>query len=121
MKSGFSANKITLSPWVNEPLPPLSNLLTAHDVARLTRRSKWTLLGLRIIGQFPRSRRYRGRGIGWLRSDVIHWLAQDLRTTVQCSDSPANRVSCGTRQVSLPLQRSRLCRAHRRRRHVRGP
>ena len=41
---------VTLPPWVNEPLPGFSDLLSAHDVARLTRRSRWVLSGFMLLG-----------------------------------------------------------------------
>ena len=62
---------VRLSPWVNEPLPPIEELLTARDVARLTRRTT-----LARLGRLPRQRRYHGRSVGWLRSDVLYWLAR---------------------------------------------
>ncbi len=62
---------VTLPPWVNEPPLPFSELLSAHDVARLTRRSRWQLSGLMLLGLFPKRRRYQGRPVGWLRADVL--------------------------------------------------
>ena len=73
------SRKVTLSPWVNEPLPDWEQLLSTHDVARLTRRPRWVVLGLTVLGRFPRKRRFHGRRIGWLRSDVFTWLTKDLR------------------------------------------
>src|SRR5262245_44777940 len=67
---------VSLSRWVNEPFPPWRDLLTARDVSRLTRRSKWAVYGLVLVGRFPRKRRFRGRAVGWLRSDVHEWLAR---------------------------------------------
>ena len=76
---GATLPSVELSPWVNERSPAWEQLLSAHDVARLTRRPRWILQGLALFGRFPRKRRYHGRQIGWLRSDVAHWLAEDLR------------------------------------------
>jgi len=67
---------VSLSPWVNEPLPPIEELLTARDVARLTRRARWMVASLALLGRLPRQRRYHGRSVGWLRSDVLYWLAR---------------------------------------------
>src|ERR1700682_289052 len=75
------SKNVTLSPWVNERFPAWEQLLSAHDVARLTRRPRWVLLGMLMLRQFPRKHRFHGRGVGWLRSDVLHWLAKDLRRT----------------------------------------
>ena len=69
--------RVTLSRWVNERPPSCRALLTAHDVARLTRRSRWVLETLTLFGRFPRKHRFHGRGIGWLRDDIRQWLELD--------------------------------------------
>ena len=71
--------RVLLSRWVNEPFPPWDQILTAHEVARLARRPPWFVSGMAAVGRFPRKRRFRDRGIGWLRSDALSWLAQDHR------------------------------------------
>jgi predicted DNA-binding transcriptional regulator AlpA len=105
--SPAASHRVSLSPYVNEPFPNWEELLSAHDVARLTRRARWMLLSLALFGRFPRKSRFHGRGIGWLRSDVTHWLAKDLRTT-PCHANPAavtrSRVA---RQGVLPLEHCR--------------
>lgn len=110
-----SPDSVALSRWVNERYPDWEQLLCAHDVARLTRRPRWLLLSMMLIGRFPQKRRFHGRGIGWLRSDVAHWLAQDLRTS-RCN-AHALRVlpSTDSRQLSLSLHCGRA--RTRRRRH----
>ena len=106
-----AADRVRLSPFVNERFPNWEELLSAHDVARLTRRPRWMVLSLALLGRFPRKRRFHGRGIGWLRSDVVRWLAKDLRTT-QCHTNPAavtrSRVA---RQKVLPLEQPHCSRA----------
>ena len=67
--------EITVSRWVNEPFPAWDQFLTAHDVARLTRRPPWLLCGMALLGRFPKKRRFRGRKIGWLQSDLLRWLS----------------------------------------------
>ena len=52
--SAASPDRITLSKWVNERFPPWEQLLSAHDVARLTRRPRWVLLGLMLLVQPPK-------------------------------------------------------------------
>src|ERR1700738_411169 len=100
--AAFSKN-VTLSRWVNERFPPWEQLLSAHDVARLTRRPRWVLLSMMVLRRFPPKRRFHGRCIGWLRSDVLNWLAKDLRTT-QCHTNPTSVTRSGiARQRSLPL------------------
>ena len=80
------ATSVVISPWVNEPHPPLHKLLSSHDVARLTRRPSWLLTSLSLIGRFPRKAKFHGRAIGWRQSEVLEWMARDLnvaeRTTV---------------------------------------
>jgi predicted DNA-binding transcriptional regulator AlpA len=111
--SAARAQAVTLSPWVNEPIPAWEQLLSAHDVARLTRRPRWILAGLALVRRFPRERRYHGRGVGWLRSDVIHWLAKDLRAE-NCHDEQAlARPVSVARQTSLPLECTEPCALHR--------
>src|SRR5215472_16413453 len=96
--------KVVLSPYVNQPFPAWEELLSAHDVARLTRRPRWVLASLVLLGRFPRKRRYHGRGIGWLRSDVLSWLTQELETP----GCHTWRASIGRhrigRQNALPLE-----------------
>lgn len=71
---------LTISRWVNQPYPPLGELLSAHDVARLTRRPRWMLMALGLIGQLPRRRRLRGQWVGWYRSEVLEWIARKPRS-----------------------------------------
>lgn len=98
-----AGRRVWLSPYINEPLPNWEELLSAHDVARLTRRPRWVVLSLSLLGRFPRKRRYHGRSIGWLRSDVVTWLARDLRV-LRCHTLPAgNARSHSAAQRVLPL------------------
>jgi hypothetical protein len=66
--------RVSISKWVNEALPPWSEILSAHDVARLTRRHRWILSALSFMRRFPRRRHFHGRPIGWHRRDVARWL-----------------------------------------------
>src|SRR5688572_2221516 len=93
---------ITLSRWINEPYPPLTELLSAHDVARLTRRPRWLLVGLALIGRFPKRVRFRGRALGWWLSDVLEWMAKDLLDRHHMSPRPSWRRQ--PRQTCLPLE-----------------
>src|SRR5437764_5057619 len=74
--SASSPDRVTLSKWVNERFPPWEQLLSAHDVARLTRRPRWVLLGLMLLGRFPTKQCFHGRRIGWLRDDVLDWIGK---------------------------------------------
>ena len=102
--------EVSISKWVNERAPPWDDILTAHDVARLTRRHPWHLSALMWIGRFPAQQRFRGRRLGWQRSDVVSWLAKELRTR-------NHQYGPGVQQ-RLPLQdfgyrRSRRIRSRR--------
>jgi predicted DNA-binding transcriptional regulator AlpA len=109
------AQRVSLSKWVNERFPSFQELLTAHDVARLTRRHRLVLAALTLIGRFPRRQRFRGRRIGWLRSDVLNWLADDIGL-VSCYAAARSRPTrMAGRQMCLPLEGSATCHARRRR------
>jgi predicted DNA-binding transcriptional regulator AlpA len=94
---------VVLSRWVNEPYLSLTELLSAHDAARLTRKTRWLLLGLSLIGQFPGRVRFRGRRIGWRRSDVLEWMARDLALKQDRMTSPSACSEEEPRQSYLPL------------------
>jgi hypothetical protein len=66
--------RVSISKWVNEALPPWSEMLSSHDVARLTRRHRWILSALSLMRCFPRKRYFHGRPVGWHRRDVARWL-----------------------------------------------
>lgn len=111
--SGVPSQSVTLSPWVNEHFPAWEELLSAHDVARLTRRPRWVLASLILVRRFPRKRRYHGRGVGWLRSDVIHWLARDLRAASSSAEQAQTGPILIALQTPLPLQCTQTCAARR--------
>jgi predicted DNA-binding transcriptional regulator AlpA len=89
-KKFIAPEPLTVSPWVNEPYPSLGELLSAHDVARLTRRPRWMLMGLGLIGQFPRRRRLRGQWVGWYRFEVLEWIARNSNS-MTASATPTAR------------------------------
>jgi hypothetical protein len=109
---------VTISKWVNEPLPQWDQILTAHDVARLARRPPWLLSGMALLGRFPRKHRFRGHKIGWLRSDICDWMASDLpaistppyaepRRRLRAPIGP--RQECLSLEVTLSCAKSRTC------------
>src|SRR5687767_2231312 len=101
--SALGDAEIPLSRWVNERFPAWNEVLTSHDVARLTRRHRWIVTALSLVGGFPRKQQFRGRAIGWLRADVEEWLAgccpaqraparcRRLRPGLPCSTCSRNR------------------------------
>jgi len=76
-RSRATGETVSLSRWVNEMPVPLCELLSAHDVARLTRRRRWYLHALTLLRRFPKQQRFHDRPIGWARRDVMAWLAED--------------------------------------------
>jgi len=98
--------RVALSRWVNEPLPVWQDILSAHDVARLTRRPAWILCGLALVGRFPGKCQYRGRRIGWLRSDVLAWMTRELTIKAiapRVITRSYHRRERSSRQHCLPL------------------
>ena len=80
-KAAASAPPVSLSKWVNEKLPPLNEILSAHEVARLTRRHRWFLAALTLLRRFPRQERFGGRAIGWRKSELESWFRKSRRVT----------------------------------------
>lgn len=112
IRSAVSKN-VSLSPWVNERFPAWDQLLSSHDVARLTRRPRWVLLGMMALGRFPRKHRFHGRQIGWLRNDVLDWIAEDTALVI-CRTPGGPRTSyLSGRQICLPFDCSGPCIARR--------
>jgi predicted DNA-binding transcriptional regulator AlpA len=109
MQERFAADEsaarapVRLSHWVNEPYPPITEHLSAHEVARLTRRPRCVLWALALIGRFPRKARYRARAFGWRRSDVLEWMARDL-VLQQDAVLPKTYSTAPRRQGDLLLQ-----------------
>jgi predicted DNA-binding transcriptional regulator AlpA len=87
-----TATDVPLSRWVNERFPPWNEILTSHDVARLTRRHCWILSALSFVGRFPKKRQFRGRPIGWLRTDVDQWLGRHRHRQAPCSKLRPHRL-----------------------------
>ena len=92
---------ISLSKRVNETLPPLTELLSAHDLARPTRRPRWLLAALTLLRQFPKPQRFRGRAVGWRPSDVESRLQENgsrgqtpLRAAIRPADAVTPREPC---------------------------
>src|ERR1700730_4621816 len=72
-----AGTRVSLSKWVNEKSPAWNEILSAHDVARLTRRHRWVVHTLTILGRFPKRQRFHDREIGWAQQDVLRWLAEN--------------------------------------------
>jgi predicted DNA-binding transcriptional regulator AlpA len=98
-----STKDIHLPRWVNEPLPDIRAILSASDISRLTRRPRWLLLGLAVLGRFPKRRTYCGKPVGWHRADVLDWLTQNITIDDACTSEARTCRSARPRQACLPL------------------
>lgn len=96
---------ISISRWINERYPPLDELLSAHDVARLARRPRWVVAALCLVGQLPKKLKFRGRTIGWRRSDVLAWLARGPAITGDHAVAKRPSARRRPRLISLPFKR----------------
>ncbi len=106
------AMTVTISPWVNEPLPDIQGILCSRDLARLTRRPRWVLCGLALIGKFPRKKRYRGRVVCWCRAEVLEWMTRELSVETEVHERLSGPRSCARRhrrQACLPLECTPAC------------
>jgi predicted DNA-binding transcriptional regulator AlpA len=101
-----TGKRVLLSPWVNERLPPFNELLRSQDVARLTRRPRWLIAGLCLIGRFPKGQNFHGRAIGWRRSEVLDWLGRNLEPSAGKAASSLDRDA---RQANLPFEDRKPC------------
>jgi predicted DNA-binding transcriptional regulator AlpA len=91
---------VTVSKWVNERLPPWSELLTSHEAARLTRRHRWTLSAVVLLGCFPKKVQFQGRKLGWLRGDVECWLGRNHRRSAELRE--CGKFRCSGRRTRQP-------------------
>jgi len=108
-----AAPRVSLSRWVNESLPSCQELLTAHDVARLTRRRRWVLETLTLFGRFPRKQRFHGRRVGWRRRDVLLWLGADNSAGAEAPSTPHVSQAPVQRELQLRHPPCRRSRSHR--------
>ena len=101
--------RVSLSKWVNEKSPAWGEILSSHEVARLTHRCRWVLHTLTLLGRFPKRHRFHSRAIGWAKQDVLRWLAESAgaqrRVGVQHRPGTAMML-----QRSLPFHFSRTRR-----------
>jgi hypothetical protein len=107
-KGACAPQQVSISRWVNEPYPAWGRILTAHDVARLIRRPPWMIRSLAAVGQLPKRQRFRGKKIGWLKADILDWIARTSRYWVATPPDKANgyrrRRSDSPGQQRLPLR-----------------
>jgi hypothetical protein len=105
--------RVSISRWVNEPFPAWDQILTAHDVARLIRRPPWVLSSMAAVGQFPRKQRFRGKKIGWRKTDILEWMTRrphtKIATKAQDLTSSRRRSSDHPGQQALPLEYESSC------------
>ena len=107
-----ASHDVYLPRWVNEPLPDLRAILSAGEISRLTRRPRWLLLGLAVLGRFPKQRTHCGKAVGWHRADVLDWLTQHMTIEPDRPLTPRTCRQARPRQACLPLEISSSCGAH---------
>jgi hypothetical protein len=98
---------VFISKWVNERFPPWDQVLTTHDVARLTRRHRWVLSALTFLGYFPKKQQFHGRKLGWGRHDVERWLERSRPSGVHVHRRSRREHGLSS---ATPLQMCLLCR-----------
>lgn len=111
------AATVTISPWVNEPLPDLQGIPCSRDIARLTRRPRWMLYWLSLIRKFPRKTRYRGGVLGWCRAERLEWMTRERSVETESHERLNRPRRCSRRhprQGYLPLERPSPCPSARR-------
>lgn len=108
--------RVSISQWVNEPYPAWDQILTAHDVARLIRRPPWVFSTMAAVGKFPQRQRFRGKKIGWLKADILEWMARGTpcRAAKSSDRTTRRRKLVAASQQSLPLEypRARALNVH---------
>jgi predicted DNA-binding transcriptional regulator AlpA len=62
----------------SERIAGIDQVLSTHDVERITGKHRCTIWRWVLAGTFPPKR--AGGGCGWLRSDVERWLQGNKRT-----------------------------------------
>ena len=97
--------RVSISRWVNEPYPAWDRILTAHDVAHLIRRPPWVLCSMAAVGQFPKKQRFHGKKLGWLKADILEWMARTSRFPVA---TPPDKATGYRRRSSDPPGQQRL-------------
>lgn len=102
-----TSQDLRLPRWVNEPLPDLRALLSASEISRLTRRPRWLLLGLAVLGRFPKQRTHCGKPVGWHRTDVLDWLTQNMTTDADSNTESGRCQHARPRQACLPFETAR--------------
>ncbi len=105
-----ASQDVYLPRWVNEPLPDLRAILSAGEISRLTRRPRWLLLGLAVLGRFPKQRTHCGRPVGWHRADVLDWLTQNMAIEIDSTLNSHNCRHARPSQACLPLELSQTRR-----------
>lgn len=115
-----ASQDLRLPRWVNEPLPDLRAILSASEISRLTRRPRWLLLGLAVLGRFPKQRTHCGKPVGWHRADVLDWLTRTMEIEDDYTGKTSACRSARPRQACLPLETHASQRPLPQRRHSSG-
>ena len=117
-----TTHDVRLPRWVNEPLPDVHAILSGREISRLTRRPRWLLLGLAVVGRFPKQRTHCGKPIGWHRADVLDWLTQHMTIEPDLASETRHCRHARPSQACLPLEihATQRLRSKTHRRHSAG-
>lgn len=79
--SNASKPPVSVPQWIHERFPPLHELLCTHDLARLSRRLRWVIAGLCLIGRISKKLKLHKRAIRRHRSEAVAGWAENLGIT----------------------------------------
>jgi len=77
----------------NDRIAALDQILTTRDVVAIVGHHRCTLFRWMSAGQFPYKHSFRGRKVGWLRSDIEEWLAGDTMDSRPHPNGATKRVA----------------------------
>jgi len=109
-----SSREVRLPRCVDESFPDVHAILSGSEIARLTRRPRWLLFGMAVLGHFPKQRTHCGKSIGWHRADVLDWLTQHMATESDSPPTPHTGRHPRASHAWLPPELASPCRMHHR-------
>jgi predicted DNA-binding transcriptional regulator AlpA len=77
----------------NVRIAALDQILTTRDVVAIVGHHRCTLFRWMSAGQFPHKHQFRGRKVGWLRSEIEKWLAGDKLESVSRPNGETKSVA----------------------------
>jgi prophage regulatory protein len=68
----MQTSRTALQPWIGGAIDAI---LREPEVLVITRLSRVTRWRMERAGQFPKKRRIGPHSVGWLKSEIVEWLA----------------------------------------------